>query len=1211
MSGPIQSVVPLSQNADGTFGLYLQARFNYNPSEYTLVSQDQLRYRHNQFDGLVDITDRNGVTLEYRDDGIFSSTGESIQFVRDAQDRIIEIIDPSGNSIEYTYSAAGDLITYTDQVDNTWTHDYFTEPAHFLKSITGPRGNVLEQVQYDDDGRFVGLVDGLGNAVAQEYDIENNTFIQTDRNGNVTTLEYDNRGNITLEVDALGGERRYEYNDPANIHLETAITDANGNTTRFEYDSRSNITLLEEPGGVFTRFEYDSFNNVTRIIGPATSDPGDGFADTLIDASFADGFAVGTTARQRLADSEAGLDTDFVELDPAEVVLGAEFDRDNETQLDSDYLLLDAGDHVTFGFDEVVIDRAGDDIFIVTPLFSGSFIDQGETAEVSVTTDGINYISVATLGLEAYAGIDLADAGISGPVIGVRVTALASDDGNDENDFFALTGAQVSLGDDFRVTRNLYDSNGNLIETIDALGNSSFQTNDEFGRPTSITDRRGNTTTLEYGQLIGSPTRVINPDNTTQEFTYDANGRPLTQTNELGVVVQTIVYDELGRQLSISGADGQLTTFEYNGELLASETVTIDATQSQVTTYEYDDNNRLFRQTDGIGAVVELTYDANGNTTSLTDPVGNTTSYVFDALDRQIEETDPLGEITTYGYDAVGNLTERVDRLGRRITFEYDERDRQTAELWFAVDGTLIETSTYTYDIFNNLMTAEDAESSYAYTYDVLDRLVSSDNAGTPDAPNVILTYRYDVDGNRIRVADNSGVTIDSEYGSRNQLLAKTWFGGEVDEARIEYDYDLALRETEARRYSDVDATNLIGRTETVLDDTGRRIRITHLDGSDIVLANYEYEFDQANRITQQTIDNDVVDYTYDLTGQLLTADHSDPSIPDEFYVYDLNGNRIESHLHGSDYVTGPNNQLLSDGEFNYEYDDEGNQVRRTNIETGEITEFEYDHRNRSIRTTVLSSGGISTSESQYVFDVFGRRIAVINDADGAGPGAAVRENFVYDGDNVWADYNEAGEAIARYLFGDSIDSNIARWRVGEGTAWYLADHLGTVRGIVDTAGALVNQTTYDSFGQVLSETNSLFGDRYKFVGRELNSESDYYFRAREYNSGSGRFGSLDPAGFFAGDSNLYRYVENSTLNFNDPTGKIIRPTSLLLLAVVVSLQTGIVISCEAGSPDENGPRGGIAQDTAFCELVREQLNILVVTFRRARDFADPNNGVF
>ena len=207
------------------------------------------------------------------------------------------------------------------------------------------------------------------------------------------------------------------------------------------------------------------------------------------------------------------------------------------------------------------------------------------------------------------------------------------------------------------------------------------------------------------------------------------------------MVVQTITYDALGRQLSVAGADGQLTTFEYNADLLISETVRINDIESQVTSYEYDDNNRLFRQTDGIEAVIELTYDANGNVLSLTDPVGNETSYALDALDRQIQETDPLGNITTYAYDAVGNLISQIDRLGREIEFQYDDRDRQIAELWYTTDGTLIETSTYTYDIFNNLLTASDAESSYVYEYDVLNRLTRSDNAGTLDAPNVILTY--------------------------------------------------------------------------------------------------------------------------------------------------------------------------------------------------------------------------------------------------------------------------------------------------------------------------------------------------------------------------------------------------------------------------------------------------------------------------------------
>ena len=71
-----------------------------------------------------------------------------------------------------------------------------------------------------------------------------------------------------------------------------------------------------------------------------------------------------------------------------------------------------------------------------------------------------------------------------------------------------------------------------------------------------------------------------------------------------------------------------------------------------------------------------------------------------------------------------------------------------------------------------------------------------------------------------------------------------------------------------------------------------------------------------------------------------------------------------------------------------------------------------------------------------------------------------------------------------------------------------------------------------------MNETNSLLGDRFKFTGRELNSGSDYYYRARTYNASQGRFGSLDTFRFLAGDSNLFRYVNNNANAATDPTGR-------------------------------------------------------------------------
>ena len=176
--------------------------------------------------------------------------------------------------------------------------------------------------------------------------------------------------------------------------------------------------------------------------------------------------------------------------------------------------------------------------------------------------------------------------------------------------------------------------------------------------------------------------------------------------------------------------------------------------------------------------------------------------------------------------------------------------------------------------------------------------------------------------------------------------------------------------------------------------------------------------------------------------------------------------------------------------------------------------------------------------EVEFTYDVFDRRIAKTVDDDGAGPNSAVTVTTVYDGEHAWADFDASEDVLARYLFGDRIDEIIARWTPGDGTGWYLTDHLGTVRDIVDDAGDLINTITYDSFGGIVVQTNAAAGDRFTYTGREYDAELGlYYYRARYYSPSLGRFISQDPIGFGAGDANLYRYTGNAPVNRADPLG--------------------------------------------------------------------------
>src|SRR5438105_2734661 len=100
---------------------------------------------------------------------------------------------------------------------------------------------------------------------------------------------------------------------------------------------------------------------------------------------------------------------------------------------------------------------------------------------------------------------------------------------------------------------------------------------------------------------------------------------------------------------------------------------------------------------------------------------------------------------------------------------------------------------------------------------------------------------------------------------------------------------------------------------------------------------------------------------------------------------------------------------------------------------------------------------------------------------------------------------------------------------------------MGSIRDITDNTGAVQDHINYDGFGSVTSESNATFGDRYKYTGRELDSETGLQFnRARYYDPKAGRWISQDPIGFWGGDANLYRYVGNSPTRYSDPSGRII-----------------------------------------------------------------------
>ena len=182
---------------------------------------------------------------------------------------------------------------------------------------------------------------------------------------------------------------------------------------------------------------------------------------------------------------------------------------------------------------------------------------------------------------------------------------------------------------------------------------------------------------------------------------------------------------------------------------------------------------------------------------------------------------------------------------------------------------------------------------------------------------------------------------------------------------------------------------------------------------------------------------------------------------------------------------------------------------------------------------TERNSGGTTINQATYTYDALDRRIS-LNDN-----GTWIWT--VYDGHNPYADFTGAGSLAMRYLDGGAIDQIFARTNSAGVTAWYLDDHLGSVRDLVSISSGgytLLDHVEYDPFGNIIQETSSSNGDRYKYAGMEYDSVTgQYYDRARYYNAVTGRFIGQDPSSFAAGDANLYRYVGNNAIIQTDPSG--------------------------------------------------------------------------
>jgi RHS repeat-associated protein len=627
-------------------------------------------------------------------------------------------------------------------------------------------------------------------------------------------------------------------------------------------------------------------------------------------------------------------------------------------------------------------------------------------------------------------------------------------------------------------------------------------------------DALGNRTTSVF-DAAGNLTGVQDANSHLLQFLYDANNR-LTVTVDGAGDRTTSLRDAAGNVTQVTDPLTHNTQFLYDA--LNRQTVTIDANNYRTTTM----------------------LDAVGNVTGIQDPSANhnLTTFAYDALNRKISYTDPAGHTGTFAYTAVDRIASTTDRDGRVINFSYDADNRLTTETWL-VSGSTVNTLTFLYDGVGNLTSAASNTGTYTMSYDALNRTTVVN-----EPFNLTLTFSYDAVGNRTLVQDSQGGMMTSVYDGANELTSRQ-FSGNGATFSFGLTYTGTHQLSTIMRYNNVMGTGNIASSTFLYDAADRVTSIQHQNAGGTSLASFLYSYDTGGRLTTTTDNGTLKTYTYDVTNQ-LTGDGTNT------FTFDGAGNRTNTG-----YSTGTGNQLLADGANTYTYDSEGNLSGKTRTSDGENWVYSYDNKNELTQVVEKTSTALVVSTAAYKYDVFGNRIE-----KDVTTGSTVTTRFGYDGwkvhldaagnpqiyvgnENwdVWVDMDGSNNLQTRYVRGDVVDQLFARLDSSGNTYWILTDRQGSVRTVLNSNANVKDQISYDGWGNA-SQTQSSYGGRYLYTGREFDPETGLqYNRARYYDATSGRWTTQDPLGFAAGDANVYRYVANSPTTLTDPTGLIrIRP---------------------------------------------------------------------
>ena len=680
----------------------------------------------------------------------------------------------------------------------------------------------------------------------------------------------------------------------------------------------------------------------------------------------------------------------------------------------------------------------------------------------------------------------------------------------------------------------------------DPDGHVSTVCSDDLSRNTGGVDANGNTRATCYDPTAnpdGFPTATVSPLGTLTTMTYSMDGKDNVDTIKQGGTSTSSCNGSGGN--SDPGLTTTLAYTDTNNPYLANS---ITDPQTQITSYGHDATTGNLTSVTNGAISSSLTYDPTaginyGTLATSVDPKGATTTYT-PSSGNIVTVTPPTGSgLNTIhlSYDTANRLKEVSSvsgTSGHEVDYTYDALDREHTAIYKNAAGTTIATITYTYDADGNLTQRNDSAGNTTYTYDGLDRLTE---VAYPDG--TWTKYGYDAAGNMTTLQDAGG-TVTYKYDKANQLTSVTNPSASKAEATMTYDKNGNLTKTAyasgaSISYAYNGEDQLSYQTDTYKTATGTIAKLSW--GSKTTPITY------SGTLVASVLDQsgNTTNYTYDGLNRLTEAKTTNgaTTVADYQYTLDAAGNPTKTVLNGTttSYAYRAGNETCwsytgtstnacgspPSGANSYTYDADGNQTA-----------------NGSGLTATYNALGQTTAVGSTSYTYLGEgQDELITD----GSTTLHNDSLGLASTNNGSTHNY----YTRNTNGTEIDE-----RTSAGTYDYLYDDTGNVIGLLDSTGHLINQYTYDPYGNKTTVTSTA-ANPFAFQNRYQLSSGLLHFGARYLNPTDTRWTQPDPLNQTSSlaQANRYAFAADDPINASDPTGDNVGTT-------LKGVACALVISC-------------------------------------------------